>query len=123
MAEIVATPISVLAQSLGCKPIEAAEFWRKVASDLAGYVHQKLPTAVQVSGANAGMLVIMPRGMEGGTAGLDLRLAAHDGQGRVQVLDLNALPSAEDLANEENQGLSSNDDASSHGEPSHDKGK
>lgn len=58
MAEIVATPIDVIAATLGCSPLEAAEYHRKVMSDLAPYVAQKLPTAVQISGANAGVLVV-----------------------------------------------------------------
>ncbi|AID30823.2 hypothetical protein MCHK_3016 [Mesorhizobium huakuii 7653R] len=73
MAEIVATPIDVIAATLGCKRIEAAEYHRKVMSDLAPYVAQRLPLAVQVQGANAGMLVINNFGPVGeGTIGLNL---------------------------------------------------
>lgn len=74
MAEIVATPIDVIAATLGCKRIEAAEYHRKVMSDLAPYLAQKLPTAVQISGANAGMLVInLGRPVEA-VQGLDMTL-------------------------------------------------
>lgn len=74
MAEIVATPIDVIAKTLGCKKIEAAEYHRKVMSDLAPYVAQRLPLAVQVQGANAGMLVINLGGAVGdGAIGLNLK--------------------------------------------------
>lgn len=75
MAEIVATPIDVIAKTLGCKKIEAAEYHRKVMSDLAPYVAQRLPLAVQLQGATAGMLVINMGGPVGeGAAGLDMKL-------------------------------------------------
>jgi len=78
MAEIVATPIDVLAATLGCKKIEAAEYHRKVMSDLAPYVAQRQPQAVQVEGANAGMLVLnigvaVAAGVAG-PFGLDMRV-------------------------------------------------
>ncbi|MER8380700.1 hypothetical protein [Mesorhizobium sp. M1399] len=75
MAEIVATPIDVIAKTLGCKKIEAAEYHRKVMSDLAPYVAQRLPLAVQLQGATAGMLVINMGGPVGeGAIGLDMKL-------------------------------------------------
>lgn len=49
LAEIVATPIHVLARNLGCKPLEAGEFWRRCSNDLLRYVHQEQPKAVQVT--------------------------------------------------------------------------
>lgn len=107
MAEIVSTPIDVIAQTLGCKKIEAAEYHRKVMSDLAPYVAQKLPTAIQVTGANAGMLVINLGGPVGedGSQGLNMRVIEH----------------------EENQSLSEGDtdavDSRHTGEPSHDGSK
>lgn len=73
MAEIVATPIDVIAATLACTRLEAAEYHRKVMSDLAPYVAQRLPLAVQVQGANAGMLVINMGGPVGeGVIGLNL---------------------------------------------------
>lgn len=106
MAEIVATPIDVIAKTLGCKKLEAAEYHRKVMSDLAPYVAQKLPTAVQISGANAGMLVVnLGAGVNQEGLGLQMSLAARQ------------------LVNEENQGLIEGDAAASHDEPSHDEGK
>jgi hypothetical protein len=75
MAEIVATPIDVIAATLACTRLEAAEYHRKVMSDLAPYVAQRLPLAVQVQGATAGMLVINMGGPVGeGSIGLDLRV-------------------------------------------------
>lgn len=100
MAEIVSTPIDVIARTLGCKKIEAAEYHRKVMNDLAQYVAQKQPTAVQVAGANAGMLVInlgSPLDAEGG------------------MLDLTVIDNSE-----QNQQLSEGEDEASHDAPSHD---
>lgn len=107
MAEIVAMPIPDIAVALGCKLLEAAEYQRKVMSDLAPYVAQKQPVAVQVAGANAGMLVInlgTPIG-EGGGSGLDMKLIEAEPEG------------------EENQALGDEDPAPSHGRPSHVEGK
>lgn len=106
MAEIVATPIDVIASTLGCTRLEAAEYHRKVMGDLAPYVAQKLPTAVQIQGANAGMLVInLGMGGEGAGAGLAMRVI--DGQANPLIsLD------ADDA-----------DDAPSHDAPSHDEAK
>lgn len=106
MAEIVATPIDVLAATLGCKKLEAAEYHRKVMSDLAPYVGQKMPTAVQIEGANAGMLVINLGGALGeAVKGLDMKLIEGEAEGQQY------------------QALSDDDDAPSHGEPSHGEGK
>jgi hypothetical protein len=110
MAEIVATPIDVIAATLGCKKIEAAEYHRKVMSDLAPYVAQKLPTAIQIEGANAGMLVINL----GGAAGEQHRLG-------LQLAD--AARQAVLIEHEENQALSDDEDAPSHDDASHDEGK
>lgn len=104
MAEIVATPIDVIARTLGCDKLEAAEYHRKVMSDLAPYVAQKLPTAVQIQGANAGMLVINlggPAGEGGSDIGLAMRVIEH----------------------EQNQSLSDGEADASHDTPSHDEGK
>jgi hypothetical protein len=104
MAEIVATPIDVIAATLGCKKIEAAEYHRKVMSDLAPYVAQRLPLAVQVQGANAGVLIINTGGPIGeqSAAGLDMRVIEHD---------------------EQNQALSGDDNATSHDDASHEEVK
>lgn len=106
MAEIVATPIDVIAATLACTRLEAAEYHRKVMSDLAPYVAQRLPLAVQVQGATAGMLVINMGGPVGeGSAGLDLRV-------------VNGIQIEGEKLNE------INDDAEpSHGAPSHGEAK
>ena len=110
MAEIVSTPIDAIARTLGCTKLEAAEYHRKVMSDLAPYVAQRLPQAVQISGANAGMLMINLGGnMDEALRGLDMRVVEH-------VAD----EAGED---EENQGLSDDDSAPSHDAPSHDEDK
>lgn len=106
MAEIVATPIDVIAKTLGCDKLEAAEYHRKVMSDLAPYVAQRLPTAVQVQGANAGMLVINLGGAIGeALKGLDMKLI----EGSVE--------------GEQYQALSDGEDDAPHDEPPHDEGK
>lgn len=106
MAEIVATPIDVIAKTLGCKKIEAAEYHRKVMSDLAPYVAQRLPLAVQVQGANAGMLVINLGGPIGEQAkGLDMRVVSGI---QIEGEKLNEINEA---------------DEPSHDEPSHGEAK
>jgi len=101
MAEIVSTPIDAIAKTLGCTKLEAAEYHRKVMSDLAPYVAQRQPLALQVAGANAGMLVINLGGPMGDQVkGLDMRVIEH----------------------EQNQGLSDDDDATSHDDASHERG-
>lgn len=107
MAEIVSTPIDVLAATLGCKKIEAAEYHRKVMSDLAPYVAQRQPQAVQVEGANAGMLQLFV-GVPGDGAqgfGLAMQLAAAPAQGVT-------------IENEQNQALSEDEDSASNNAPS-----
>jgi hypothetical protein len=111
MAEIVATPIDVLAKTLGCKKIEAAEYHRKVMADLAPYVAQKLPTAVQVQGANAGLLVI--------NTGAPVDKAAIVGLA-MQVVQGGQWPL---IDGEENQGVSGETGDPSHAAPSHGEGK
>ena len=110
MAEIVATPIDVIAATLGCKKIEAAEYHRKVMSDLAPYVAQKLPTAIQIEGANAGMLVINLGGAAGEAHRLGLQMALAAQQTAL-------------IEHEENQALSDDDAAPAHDEPAHDERK
>jgi hypothetical protein len=110
MAEIVSTPIDAIARTLGCTKLEAAEYHRKVMSDLAPYVAQRLPQAVQISGANAGMLMINLGGnMDEALRGLDMKVVDH-------VAD----DATED---EENQEVSGDDGATSHEGPSHDEDK
>jgi hypothetical protein len=108
MAEIVATPIDVIAATLGCKKLEAAEYHRKVMSDLAPYVAQRQPQALQIEGANAGMLHLIvgmaATGGEVGGFGLDLTLSAQSEPVTIE--------------NEQNQGLSENDSAASNDQPS-----
>lgn len=104
LASIVSTPIEQLAADLGCKKVDAADFWRKCASELLPYVHQRKPQALQVDGRSAGALLIM-----------DLRHQATDA-GAELVLD---PASARPPQDEQNQGLSEGETATSHGEPSH----
>ena len=103
MAEIVAMPIPDIALMLGCKPIEAAEYHRKVMAELAPYVAQRQPLAVQVAGANAGMLVI--------------NLGTPIGEGQLGGLDMKLIEA--EAADEENQALSEDEDGASHETSSH----
>lgn len=108
MAEIVATPIDVIAATLNCSKLDAADYHRKVMSDLAPYVAQRQPVAVQVEGANAGMLVlnigaVAASGNAGGF-GLDMTLAAESAKVVEHI--------------EENQGVGGGSGASSNNEPS-----
>lgn len=104
MAEIVSTPIDAIAKTLSCSKLEAAEYHRKVMSDLAPYVAQRLPLAVQMQGANAGVLIINTGGPIGEQqlAGLDMRVIEHS---------------------EQNQALSGDDEAAPHDAAPHDGAK
>lgn len=109
LIEIVATPIDVIASTLACSKADAADFWRKCAADLGPYIEQKLPTAVQLQGANAGMLVINLGGPVGEqSVGLDLR-----------VLAANFAESDRLIEHEQNQSLSDDDTDTSHDAQSH----
>lgn len=117
MAEIVATPIDVIASTLGCKRIEAAEYHRKVMSDLAPYVAQKLPTMIQPVGANAGMFTV-----------LDLRALAALAEGgsefalAMKLVDAQQDP-APTIEHQQNQTLSDDDEAAPHDATPHEGGK
>lgn len=68
LAEITSTPLEELARGLfGLDPHRyvtesqrqfAAEFWRKCNGELAGYLHQRQPQAIDLKGSTAGMLVV-----------------------------------------------------------------
>lgn len=100
MAEICATPLADLARTMACTKLEAAEFARKCASDLAPYLHQRQPQAIAVEGANAGMLTIIQFGAPGGP-------------------DLGAFGLAMQV--QQNQGVSEAIEDASHGDASHDE--
>ena len=111
MIEIVATPIDVIAATLGCKKIEAAEYHRKVMSDLGPYLEQRLPQAVQVQGPNAGMLVINlggPVGEGGSNVGLNIKLINQNTEDATRIIE-----------HEQNQALSEDDSAAPHNNASH----
>jgi hypothetical protein len=61
-----------LARALGMKVADAATFWRQCAGDLAPYMHQKLPIAVDVTGDSAGSLVVVNLGAVQGDPATDL---------------------------------------------------
>lgn len=61
-----------LAQALGMKRKEAAAFWQTCAVQLAPYMHQKLPTAIDVTGDSAGSLVVVNFGAQQGEPDSDL---------------------------------------------------
>lgn len=83
LAELAATPIDVLAKTLGCSMLEAAEFSRKCQNDLAPYIAQKLPQMHQIESKSAGLLVVDLGGMRGGEGafGLDMKLVQNQGLG------------------------------------------
>jgi hypothetical protein len=51
MAETYSRPIGELAAALGCTPLEAFQLQLKAATELAPFLHSKMPTAVQLDGA------------------------------------------------------------------------
>lgn len=61
-----------LAIALGMDVKDAAVFWRNCAGDLAPYMHQKLPIAVDVTGESAGSLVVVNLGAVQGDPETDL---------------------------------------------------
>jgi len=61
-----------LARALGMKKKEAAAFWATCARDLAPYMHQKLPMAIDVTGESAGSLVVVNLGAVQGDPETDL---------------------------------------------------
>lgn len=61
-----------LARALGMERKEAANFWRACAGELAPYMHQKLPIAVDVTGESAGSLVVVNLGAVQGDPKTDL---------------------------------------------------
>lgn len=58
LAELYSTPTAELAEEMGCKRAEAMHMRKSAAEALAPYVHQKMPTAVQVDQATAGLLIV-----------------------------------------------------------------
>lgn len=71
-----------LAKALGMKRREAAAFWQTCAVQLAPYMHQKLPTAIDVTGDSAGSLVVVNFGAQQGEPDSDLNelLGGHLGE-------------------------------------------
>jgi hypothetical protein len=61
-----------LARALGMKRSDAAAFWRSCAVDLAPYMHQKLPVAIDVTGDSSGSLVVVNLGAVQGDPETDL---------------------------------------------------
>lgn len=71
-----------LASALGMKRKEAAQFWQTCAVQLAPYMHQKLPMAIDVTGDSAGSLVVVNFGAQQGEPESDLNelLGGHLGE-------------------------------------------
>lgn len=61
-----------LALALGMKVAEAAQYWRQISFDLAPYMEQKLPIALDVTGESAGSLVVVNLGAVQGDPETDL---------------------------------------------------
>jgi hypothetical protein len=58
LAEIAVTPTAELARELGCDRIDALDRRMRAAAELAPYLHQKQPVAVQTDGAPITPLVV-----------------------------------------------------------------
>jgi hypothetical protein len=99
LAEVVNTPLEDLRAKLKCDLLEAAEFWRKCVEALAPYVHQRMPQAVQVDGANAGLITI-----------INMSAPRVDEPEQLSPYGL-------DMQLEQNQGLSEADRTAPHDEP------
>lgn len=84
MAELAATPIPILAKTLGMSMADAAEYHRKLQNDLAPYVAQKLPQMHQIDNSTVGMLMINLGGQAGGMNtsefGIPLQLSGDQGE-------------------------------------------
>lgn len=96
LAEVYSRRVGDLALELGCKPVEALEIQRRAASELAPYLHGKMPVQVEIRG-NLPMLVL------GDPAKILEGFAAEIEQG--------ALPDLSQLQPIENQGLSEGEDS------------
>ena len=77
LADIYSMPVEELAARLHCDRIEAIKIQMAAARDVAPYLHQRLPQAVEITGDALPMMVLqMPSA------------AAAPGDGAVQVVDL-----------------------------------
>ena len=110
MAETVSRPISMLAEELGCSLLEAAEFQRKVASDMAPYMESKMPAQLSVDN-NDGLPVLM--------------IGEIVARRRGETLPEGAMAIDDDLADEveQFQALEAEKDAKSHAAKSHEDAK
>jgi hypothetical protein len=86
MAETYSRPVEELARLLSCTRLEAFQLQLRAMQELAPYVHQKLPQAVQVEGKGVAMLAIVDPAALAGAAGP----AAIEGE---LALDLNPAKS------------------------------
>ena len=107
LAETYSRTVEELAAELCCKREDAFKLQLQAAKELAPYLHQKLPIAVDVKGASAGVLLIGEL-TPGSQAALDAAAMGVDMQ-VVKVIE----------NHEENQGDSDEDPAQSHDEQSH----
>lgn len=118
MAELAATPIPILAKTLGMTMAEAAEYHRKLQNDLAPYVAQKLPQMHQVDTSTVGMLMINLGGAAGGSGphtsefGLPMTLVGEDRAPDEAQENVQGKQGLDDEAGEQSEGGSRTDGAS-----------
>jgi hypothetical protein len=105
-AEIVDTPIPVLAKALGCDKLDAAQYQRQCMELVARYTLQAMPQALKIDTATAGTLMVINMN------------APRPGDNAVPL-----SPHGLDAQVVKNQGVSEAEDLTSHGSPSHGEAK
>ena len=110
MGEVLSRPVAQLAEELGCELVDALEVQRKVAADLAPYLESKMPSQLSVD-KNDGLPVLIMG---------EIRAAR-----RSEALPEGAMAIDDDLADaiQQNQRVSAEPPAQSHGDKSHDVAK
>lgn len=104
LAKVMAEGPEALRERLGCERLEAFDRWARVAEAVMPYLHQKLPTAVDVQGGSMVPIVVGLSADGVARVGADPRMV----EGVLEVVV--------------DQGLSSDDDEQSNGEGSNDAG-
>lgn len=102
LAEVYRRPTYELAAALGCKLVEAMEIQIRAATQLAPYLHQRQPQALQVDGAGPALVLTVNLGAEPSQAVSGdevLRLAGEIVENQ-QVIDVDPAAS-EDAASED----------------------
>lgn len=104
LAEVACASPHDLAAEMQCSPLEALDRIQQARRDLAPYLHQKLPQAIELPGGENLMTLVFNLGSGGSSAAIEA------GPPRTEPL------TADDLKALENQGVSEADPARSEGE-------